>query len=103
MLNTLDATRHWKISEDGLSIRNDGSTLESIRATKSVSQGKWYYEVTLVTAGIMQLGWATIHSQFSPEDGTGIGDDIVSFVFYSYVHDGACLLHSSFLKEYVLK
>ncbi|KAF9578309.1 RING finger and SPRY domain-containing protein 1, partial [Lunasporangiospora selenospora] len=35
MLNTLDATRHWKVSEDGLSIRNDGSTFESIRATKS--------------------------------------------------------------------
>ncbi|KAF8933880.1 RING finger and SPRY domain-containing protein 1 [Dissophora ornata] len=81
MLNTLDATRHWKISEDGLSIRNDGSSLESIRATKSVSQGKWYYEVTLVTAGIMQLGWATIHSQFSPEDGTGIGDDIFGFAY----------------------
>ncbi|KAG0299685.1 RING finger and SPRY domain-containing protein 1 [Dissophora globulifera] len=81
MLNTLDATGHWKISEDGLSIRNDGSTFESIRATKSVTQGKWYYEVTLVTAGIMQLGWATIHCQFSPEDGTGVGDDIFGFAY----------------------
>lgn len=78
MLNTLDATRHWKVSEDGLSIRNDGSTFESIRATKSVTCGKWFYEVTLITAGIMQLGWATAHCQFSPEEGTGIGDDIVS-------------------------
>lgn len=79
MLNTLDATTHWKIAEDGLSIRNDGSTFESIRATKSVSQGKWYYEVTLVTAGIMQIGWASVHCQFSPDDATGVGDDIVSF------------------------
>jgi len=78
MLNTLDATRHWKLSEDGLSIRNDGSTFESIRATKSVTCGKWFYEVKLVTAGIMQIGWATVHCQFSPEDGTGVGDDIVS-------------------------
>lgn len=78
MLNTLDATRHWKISEDGLSVRNDGSTFESIRATKNVSQGKWYYEVTLVTAGIMQIGWASVHCQFSPDEGTGVGDDIVS-------------------------
>lgn len=77
MLNTLDATRHWKVSEDGLSIRNDGSTFESIRATKSVTCGKWFYEVTLVTAGIMQVGWATTHCQFSPEDGTGVGDDVV--------------------------
>lgn len=77
ILNTLDATRHWKISEDGLTIRNDGSTFESIRTTKSVTCGKWFYEVTLITAGIMQLGWATAHCQFSPEDGTGVGDDLV--------------------------
>ncbi|GJJ70069.1 RING finger and SPRY domain-containing protein 1 [Entomortierella parvispora] len=81
MLNTLDATRHWKLSEDGLSIRNDGSTFESIRATKSVTCGKWFYEVKLVTAGIMQIGWATVHCQFSPEDGTGVGDDIFGFAF----------------------
>ncbi|KAF9954523.1 RING finger and SPRY domain-containing protein 1 [Mortierella alpina] len=81
MLNTLDATRHWKISEDGLSIRNDGSTFESIRATQSVTCGKWYYEVTLVTAGIMQLGWASVHCQFSPEDGTGVGDDVFGFAY----------------------
>ncbi|KAF9988358.1 RING finger and SPRY domain-containing protein 1 [Modicella reniformis] len=81
MLNTLDATRHWKISEDGLSIRNDGSTFESIRATKSVSQGKWYYEVTLVTAGIILIGWASVHCQFSPDDGTGVGDDIFGFAY----------------------
>ncbi|KAG0327792.1 RING finger and SPRY domain-containing protein 1, partial [Podila humilis] len=81
MVNTLDATRHWKVSEDGLSIRNDGSTFESIRATKSVTCGKWFYEVLLVTAGIMQLGWATTHCQFSPEEGTGIGDDIHGFSF----------------------
>ncbi|KAF9152544.1 RING finger and SPRY domain-containing protein 1 [Linnemannia schmuckeri] len=81
ILNTLDATRHWKISEDGLTIRNDGSTFESIRATKSVTCGKWFYEVTLITAGIMQLGWATAHCQFSPEDGTGVGDDLFGFAY----------------------
>ncbi|KAF9202561.1 RING finger and SPRY domain-containing protein 1 [Podila verticillata] len=81
MLNTLDATRHWKVSEDGLSIRNDGSTFESIRATKSVTCGKWFYEVTLITAGIMQLGWATAHCQFSPEEGTGVGDDVHGFSY----------------------
>ncbi|KAF9162043.1 RING finger and SPRY domain-containing protein 1 [Mortierella sp. AD010] len=81
MLNTLDGTGHWKISEDGLTIRNDGSTFESIRATLSVSQGKWLYEVTLITAGIMQLGWATVHCHFSPEDGTGIGDDVFGFAY----------------------
>ncbi|KAF9204924.1 RING finger and SPRY domain-containing protein 1 [Haplosporangium sp. Z 27] len=81
MLNTLDGTMHWKISEDGLTIRNDGTTFESIRATTSVSQGKWFYEVTIATAGIMQLGWATVHCHFSPEDGTGVGDDIFGFAY----------------------
>ncbi|RUS32745.1 hypothetical protein BC938DRAFT_474462 [Jimgerdemannia flammicorona] len=78
MMNTLDATPHWKMTEDGLEIRNDHSTFESIRATMSVMSGKWYYEVTLLTGGIMQIGWATRRCRFGPEDGTGVGDDDVS-------------------------
>ena len=26
--------------------------------------GVWYYEVTLLTAGVMQIGWATKDSKF---------------------------------------
>ncbi|RUP46353.1 hypothetical protein BC936DRAFT_147058 [Jimgerdemannia flammicorona] len=81
MMNTLDATPHWKMTEDGLEIRNDHSTFESIRATMSVMSGKWYYEVTLLTGGIMQIGWATRRCRFGPEDGTGVGDDDYGFGF----------------------
>jgi len=42
-------------------------------------QGKWMYEVTLGTAGIMQLGWATAACQFSNEE--GVGDSVDSYAY----------------------
>ena len=39
------------------------------------------YEVTIVTAGIQQLGWATLQCQFTSEE--GVGD-----TQYSYAYDG---------------
>ena len=42
-------------------------------------QGKWMYEVTLGTAGIMQLGWATAGCQFSNEE--GVGDSVDSYAY----------------------
>ena len=32
-----------------------------------VSVGKWMYEVTLQTSGLMQIGWATLQCQVSLE------------------------------------
>lgn len=77
-MNIFDCTRHLKIGSNGLEIRNDHPHFESIRATASVNQGKWYYEALLLTTGIMQLGWATSRCRFSPEEGYGVGDDCVS-------------------------
>ena len=48
-----------------------------------MTQGCWYYEVQLVTGGIMQIGWATRDSKYSNHDGFGIGDDQ-----YSIAYDG---------------
>ena len=42
-------------------------------------QGKWLYEVTLGTGGIMQLGWATHACQFSNEEGVGDSPDSYAF------------------------
>ncbi|KAF9166642.1 hypothetical protein DFQ26_007339 [Actinomortierella ambigua] len=81
MLNITEGPRHWKISEDGLMVRNDGSSFESIRATVSVTCGKWYYEVTVLTSGIMQIGWATPQCRFCPDEGTGVGDDLFGFSY----------------------
>ena len=44
--------------------RNDASSFESVRCTFCVDVGVWYYEVTLVTDGVMQIGWATKDSKF---------------------------------------
>ncbi|CAG8492701.1 13929_t:CDS:10, partial [Dentiscutata heterogama] len=83
MMNPLDATAHWKLSPNGLEIRNDNFAFESIRATAGVTSGKWFYEVLLLTNGIMQIGYATKRCTFGPEEGTGIGDD-----HYGFAYDG---------------
>ena len=41
----------------------------------------WYYELEVVTEGIMQVGWATKESKFLNHDGYGIGDDAHSVAF----------------------
>ena len=41
----------------------------------------WYYELEVVTEGIMQVGWATKESKFLNHDGYGIGDDEHSVAF----------------------
>ena len=43
--------------------------------------GVWYYEVEVVTAGVMQIGWATKLSKFLNHEGYGIGDDETSFAY----------------------
>ena len=47
-----------------LQARNDASSFESVRCTFCVDNGVWYYEVTVVTDGVMQIGWATKDSKF---------------------------------------
>lgn len=83
MLNNNDVSDYLKISPTGLEARCDASSFESVRCTYCVSAGLWYYEVTLLTAGVMQIGWATKDSKFLNHEGYGIGDDE-----YSYAYDG---------------
>lgn len=46
-----------------------------------VHLGATYYEVKMHTKGISQIGWATKDVSFSPEEGSGVGDDGQSFAF----------------------
>lgn len=39
--------------------RCDALSFESVRCTFQVDVGVWYYEVTIITPGVMQIGWAT--------------------------------------------
>ncbi|GFT60569.1 RING finger and SPRY domain-containing protein 1 [Nephila pilipes] len=83
MLNSNDVSEYLKISADGLTARCDASSFESVRCTFQVDSGVWYYEVTIVTSGVMQIGWATRNSKFLNHEGYGIGDDE-----YSLAYDG---------------
>ncbi|XP_028392377.1 RING finger and SPRY domain-containing protein 1-like [Dendronephthya gigantea] len=81
MLNVNDVSTYLKISPQGLEARSDAFSFESVRSTFSVSSGTWYYEVILLTSGVMQIGWATKESRFLSHEGYGIGDDINSIAF----------------------
>jgi len=42
--------------------------------------GKWFYEITIIKNGLIQMGWATKH--FNPTDPRdGVGDDNDSFAY----------------------
>lgn len=75
MLNDKDVSEYLKLSTDGLEARSDASSFESVRATFSVFEGVWFYEATIVTPGIMQIGWATKRSKYLNYEGYGVGDD----------------------------
>ncbi|XP_049279955.1 RING finger and SPRY domain-containing protein 1-like [Anopheles funestus] len=81
MLNTRDVSEYLKISADGLTARCDAYSFESVRCTYQVNAGCWYYEVLIMTPGVMQIGWATKDSNFLSHEGYGIGDDPYSIAF----------------------
>lgn len=81
MLNTRDVSEYLKISPDGLEARCDAYSFESVRCTYQVNTGCWYYEVLIITPGVMQIGWATKDSNFLSHEGYGIGDDAYSISF----------------------
>lgn len=64
MLNTSDVSEYLKISPDGLEARCDAYSFESVRCTAQADKGVWYYEVCIITPGVMQIGWATKNSNF---------------------------------------
>jgi hypothetical protein len=98
MLNANDVSEYLKIGPSGLEARCDASSFESVRCTFSVNSGCWYYEVLVITSGVMQIGWATKRSKFLNHEGSvrklgrhltltccryGIGDDE-----FSQAYDG---------------
>lgn len=83
LLNANDVSEYLKISADGLTARCDAFSFESVRCTFCVNTGVWFYEATVITSGVMQIGWATKESKFMNHEGYGIGDDE-----YSISYDG---------------
>uniref|UniRef100_A0A8R1HJ72 RING-type E3 ubiquitin transferase n=1 Tax=Caenorhabditis japonica TaxID=281687 RepID=A0A8R1HJ72_CAEJA len=81
MLNHEDVSEYLKIGPDGLEARCDVSSFESVRCTFEVMDGCWYYEATVLTSGVMQIGLATKRSRFLNHEGYGIGDDASSVAY----------------------
>ncbi|XP_075681116.1 RING finger and SPRY domain-containing protein 1-like [Dermatophagoides pteronyssinus] len=81
ILNVNDKTEFLKLSPDGLSARCDTYTFECVRSNYPVSSGIYFYEVILLTSGIMQIGWATKSTSFKNHEGSGVGDDAHSIAF----------------------
>ncbi|KAI9593508.1 hypothetical protein BDF19DRAFT_424410 [Syncephalis fuscata] len=85
MLDVDVAIGRWKISPDWLEIRNDHTAFATIWTNCPILLGTWYYEVTLITSGIMQIGWTSLVGDdvFECDEGIGVGDTI-----YSLGYDG---------------
>lgn len=76
------STPNLLISPDMLAIRNESWTFESAFANASAATGRQsYYEVKVLSEGIIQVGWASPHTKVSPEFGQGIGDSARSFSY----------------------
>ena len=58
------------------------NSFASIMANNCVINGKWCYEVTLLTNGLMQIGFCQMTTHFSRHG--GVGDDITSYAFDGY-------------------
>lgn len=56
------------------------------------SQPQWYYEVELLTGGVMQIGWADQLFKADAMNGDGVGDDVHSWAYdgtEQYIQSGA--------------
>jgi len=73
------------IAADGLTCRHDfNSSFGTAIANTHVTNGCWYYEVTLATKGLLQIGWVNGKFNPAPEDGLGVGDCINSYAVDLY-------------------
>ena len=61
---------------------------------------RMYYEVTLLTGGLMQLGWAGSGFQCSPTRGQGVGDHIHSWAFDGFRQKRWCVSSAPYGKRW---
>ena len=67
-----------RVDTTGTSIHSRAN-FSSVRANTCVFEGKWSYEATLGSSGIMQLGWCTSRCPFTRENGVGDAPDSFAF------------------------
>eukprot|EP00759_Apiculatamorpha_spiralis_P055600 PhF_6_TR7852/c0_g1_i1/m.11455 len=72
------------VVSNGLDVRNAGTSFSGARAECKVYGGQWYYEVSLNSQGLMQIGWITSKFESDPGLGKGVGDDSQSWAIDLY-------------------
>ncbi|KAI8985875.1 hypothetical protein BDB01DRAFT_834662 [Pilobolus umbonatus] len=84
ILNPLKATSKCKLGSNYLEAYNNGPFLESVMGSSGAFKGKWYYEVLLLTGGLMQIGWGNPDCGLRAVEGNGVGDDEYGFSFDTF-------------------
>lgn len=74
--------------------------LSGVGAGLRSAGGRWYYEVTLLTGGLMQLGWAAAPFQCSPIRGQGVGDHMHSWAFDGFRQKRWCISSAPYGKRW---
>ena len=82
---------------DGV-LKGDGNFLTARLGEFELCRGSWYYEVTLLTEGLMQIGWAQTGFTSNSDSGDGVGDDNQS---WSYDGFRQCVWHDGKKTTYV--
>eukprot|EP01116_Phalansterium_solitarium_P000779 TRINITY_DN10640_c0_g1_i1.p1 TRINITY_DN10640_c0_g1~~TRINITY_DN10640_c0_g1_i1.p1 ORF type:complete len:391 (-),score=133.22 TRINITY_DN10640_c0_g1_i1:147-1319(-) len=54
-----DSKSSIKIGKDGLEAENATSAFDHVKADVKVRAGKWYYEVRILSSGVMRFGWCS--------------------------------------------
>lgn len=74
--------------------------LSDVRVGLGAVNGRWYYEVTLLTGGLMQLGWAGPLFECSPVRGQGVGDHAHSWAFDGFRQKRWCVSSDPYGKRW---
>jgi len=72
-------TRGLKVSVDGLEVRNDSWSIETIYINVCILRGKWYHEVTLYSSGNIRIGFAARKFNSQKVRVTTLGEDENSY------------------------
>lgn len=84
------ATRHFpSVRLSGVSLY--GCDLSSEDTRQLIVGGRWYYEVVLLTDGLMQIGWADTLFVCDPVRGQGVGDHAHSWAMDGFRQKRWCL------------
>ena len=76
------------------------SNFVSIRANTAVFKETFYYETTLLSDGLMQIGWCTINTDFGGTN--GVGDSPNSYAYDGYRVEKWNVDHSEFGKRWTV-